>query len=688
MYLGVADVIGPDGDPCDHIVMMRRMPADRRLSLCVTRGDDVDDAVRQVARDLASLHDTKPTDRAWSHVGSTDYIAELWRQCFTQLERGRDSLFHGQQLDRAEALVRRYLGGRDDLFEQRIAAGRIRDGHGDLQADDIFVLPDGPRILDCIEFSDELRWGDVLNDVAFLAMDLERLGAPAMAARLLAWHREFSADTWPESLAHHFVAYRAAVRAKVTSIRHEQGESHAADLVRSLLGLAVDHLERGRVRLVLIGGLPGTGKSTLAAALADRLRVVVLRTDELRAGHAEHGGAYGQGRYAPTAVAKNYRVLLDQAAPVLRSRRIGRAGRIMEPQRLALAGCRAREGTRSATSSSSIAWHRPRSRTLGSRNVLDADPIHPRRPSWSPRRWRRASTNGQRRRSSTRIGQSTRQWPKPCVCSVLPHHHCRAQRVRQAAMADRPEQQVTEAGEASRTDDESLGRMSGLDQAYRGRSLTTFAFTGHGCSAWHRGHVRVQHLRRPRRTRVERSISLDVMLVEKAPCQYRGQFCRPAVGFGPRPSQRLGGMVRAVHADHDPAPVPRPLSGTTATGDLAWYATHCLRPDQLVGKAAHPAPAHDHELGPLRRFDQCGGRETVHLGSLDRECVRKVRPDGIELTIDQLQRRLARVSGFDESRVVFLGRHLRLAPCVEHLQRQVEKLCFGQRPPKRGPSSR
>ena len=73
------------------------------------------------------------------------------------------------------------------------------------------------------------------------------------------------------------------------------------------------------MRLVLIGGLPGTGKSTLAAALADRLPVVVLRTDELRAGHAEQGGAYGQGRYAPTAVAENYRVLLDQAAPLLRS---------------------------------------------------------------------------------------------------------------------------------------------------------------------------------------------------------------------------------------------------------------------------------------------------------------------------------------------------------------------------------
>jgi aminoglycoside phosphotransferase family enzyme/predicted kinase len=318
VYLGVANVIGPDGEPCDHIVVMRRMPDDTRLSACVEHGEDVDDAVRQVARDLAALHDANPTDPAWSHVGSTEYVGELWRECFEQLERGRRSLFDTAVLDRVEDLLHRYLEGRNGLFEHRIGSGRIRDGHGDLQADDIFVLPDGPRILDCIEFSDELRWGDVLNDVAFLAMDLERLGAPELGGRLLLWHREFSADTWPESLAHHYIAHRAVVRAKVASIRFEQGESHAADLARGLLGLALDHLERGRVRLVLVGGLPGTGKSRLAAALADRLPVIVLRSDELRPGPAEAGTAYGEGRYTATAVADNYRSLLEHAERLLR----------------------------------------------------------------------------------------------------------------------------------------------------------------------------------------------------------------------------------------------------------------------------------------------------------------------------------------------------------------------------------
>ena len=73
------------------------------------------------------------------------------------------------------------------------------------------------------------------------------------------------------------------------------------------------------MQLVLVGGLPGTGKSTLAAALAERLPVVVLRTDELRAGPPGQGGSYGQGRYTPDSIAANYRTLVDHAARLLRS---------------------------------------------------------------------------------------------------------------------------------------------------------------------------------------------------------------------------------------------------------------------------------------------------------------------------------------------------------------------------------
>ena len=113
-----------------------------------------------------------------------------------------------------ERLALRYLAGRETLFAGRIAAGLIRDGHGDLLADDVFVLPDGPRALDCLEFDDRLRYVDGLDDAAFLAMDLERLGAAELGRAFLDWYVEFAGAQRVPSLEHHYIAYRAFVRAK------------------------------------------------------------------------------------------------------------------------------------------------------------------------------------------------------------------------------------------------------------------------------------------------------------------------------------------------------------------------------------------------------------------------------------------------------------------------------------------
>src|ERR1039458_6669907 len=99
--------------------------------------------------------------------------------------------------------------GREALLSERIALGRVCDGHGDLQAEDIFCLDDGVRILDCVEFSDALRHCDVGADVAFLAMDLERLGRSRGAIEFLATYKALAVDHFPDSLALHYCASRA-----------------------------------------------------------------------------------------------------------------------------------------------------------------------------------------------------------------------------------------------------------------------------------------------------------------------------------------------------------------------------------------------------------------------------------------------------------------------------------------------
>jgi aminoglycoside phosphotransferase family enzyme/predicted kinase len=323
VYLGVAEVLGFDGLPCDYLVVMRRMPDERRLSTLVRRHEPVDGCVREVARDIAAFHSRADTSAVIGAAGSVDSVRANWESNFATMQPFVRSILAADVATTIEELARRYLDGRGRLFADRIAHAKVRDGHGDLLADDIFCLDDGPRILDCIEFDDRLRYGDVLGDVAFLAMDLERVGAADLGVRFLASYREFAGENYPETLAQHYIAYRAHVRAKVACLRASQGDIGARDQAGQLLQMAHDHLKRGRVVLALVGGLPGTGKSTLAQGLSDRLGWTVLRSDEVRkdlAGLAHTGRPpeeFGEGLYDERATAVTYDALLERARSLL-----------------------------------------------------------------------------------------------------------------------------------------------------------------------------------------------------------------------------------------------------------------------------------------------------------------------------------------------------------------------------------
>ncbi len=331
VYLGTADVV-EHGEVVDRLLVMRRLPPNRKLSNLVS-GPGRDDQIRLVAREVARFHSTLPplagpdaaTDRCTvADVAGPDGLARNWEDNLATMAPYVGSVLRAADVAETEALFRRYLGGRRHLLDQRIAHGLVRDGHGDLTAEDIFCLDDGgPRILDCLAFDRRLRIGDVLLDVAFLAMDLERLAGPAASQKLMAWYGEFSGEHHPASLAHHYVAYRAHVRAKVACLGHEQGQPGAAQLARTYHDLCLRHLRLSALRLVLVGGGPGTGKTTLAGRLSEELRWPVLGSDELRkdlTGHTHTerlSSPVDQGIYRPEITEQTYRTLLAQAEVLL-----------------------------------------------------------------------------------------------------------------------------------------------------------------------------------------------------------------------------------------------------------------------------------------------------------------------------------------------------------------------------------
>jgi len=323
VYLGVVDVVDQQGRTIDHLVEMVRLPDDRRLATQIRQDTDVGPCLRALARKMAAFHQSASTSDAIASAWDWQSVRAKWRENFTEMTR-----FVGDPLDpdvfaRVRASADRYLEGRSPLFDSRVAEGRISDGHGDLLAEDIFCLDDGPRVLDCIEFDDRLRYGDVLADVTFLAMDLERLHADDEARSFLDWYREFSGDTYPQTLSDHYIAYRALIRCKVACIKHEQGDATKRREATELLDLADAHLESARVRLVLVGGLPGTGKSTLAAGLSDATGWTVLRSDEVRkdlAGLAHKPSAhesFGHGIYSSEMTDQTYEELIRRARRLL-----------------------------------------------------------------------------------------------------------------------------------------------------------------------------------------------------------------------------------------------------------------------------------------------------------------------------------------------------------------------------------
>ena len=341
IYLGVVPIVRANGGygigtpgqmhaAEEFAVKMRRLDEGRMLDVLAKNGTATPAMMRAVAKHIAQFHAHTPAKCGWRY-GSA---AAVWQRVIGDLvsyEQFIDYTVSRRELAEIETFCRTFITTRWNALNQRASEGRVRDCHGDLRAEQI-CMDRELNIFDCLEFSERLRYGDVASEVGFLAMDLDRLGAPRLAQEFVAAYAEISRDDGLAAMLPLYKCYRASIRAMVESLRSIQPEiaEHervaAKTVAESYFALAHRYATLARPALIAVCGLSGTGKSTLARSLRDRIGFEIVNSDVTRKQIAEHSAnsephAYNEGIYAAEFTRKTYAAMLREAAAILDSGR-------------------------------------------------------------------------------------------------------------------------------------------------------------------------------------------------------------------------------------------------------------------------------------------------------------------------------------------------------------------------------
>jgi aminoglycoside phosphotransferase family enzyme/predicted kinase len=332
--------LGGAGPALDHVVAMRRLPADGMLPQLLATNRVPGESIDELARVVAAFHAAAPTGPDVAAFADPDVLRRRWDEETATVRPLVGRLFRAEDHEVVADFGPRFVRSHETLLRARQQAGRIREGHGDLHAGNVCIvatplpaaaglpgLPAGVYPFDCIEFSRALRCGDVAAEVAFLAMDLEGRERPDLARRFVDGYVAASGDPLVPVLLPFYAAYRALVRAKVDALKSDEAEVDAAERVaagassRRHLALAARFAwQAAGVAVIAVCGLSGTGKSTLAVELAAATGFAPISTDELRrrsGAPSRPGASYASGLYAREARAAVYADVCAEADRLL-----------------------------------------------------------------------------------------------------------------------------------------------------------------------------------------------------------------------------------------------------------------------------------------------------------------------------------------------------------------------------------
>lgn len=336
IYLGVLPLYGtaeaprwsPPGDPIEYVVQMVRFDETRQMDRMLAEGLLTSMHIDALAETVASFHETLAERAINSVYGAPETIRHAVEDNFLQIRqwhppeacRNAFSAIASWSTETYRGLIERFL--------DRNRTGKIRECHGDLHLKNLAWIAGKPLVFDCIEFDPYLRWIDVINDCAFLTMDLGFQHAFAFAQRFLDGYLERTGDFEGLALLRFYMVYRVMVRAKVRLIRARQ-EMGGGDAEASMqefcryIAYASTLIQPASRGVILTFGPSASGKSRTARSLIERLPAFRIRSDVERKrlfGIASHSGAaagFGEGIYSPDATRLTYDRLVSLSETIL-----------------------------------------------------------------------------------------------------------------------------------------------------------------------------------------------------------------------------------------------------------------------------------------------------------------------------------------------------------------------------------
>jgi aminoglycoside phosphotransferase family enzyme/predicted kinase len=289
LYLDVVPIGGSFDAPIvgrlpaiEYAVRMRRFAAANEFDHLLECGELTPQHMDSLAALLAAFHDSLPPPGAESEFGTPAAIRAAAMQNFAQLQSLLTQQSERPAVDAVRVASESAYSACEHSFAERREQGFVRECHGDLHLGNIVLIGGQPVPFDGIEFNPDLRWIDVMDEVAFPVMDLLHKKRPDLAWRFLNAYLEASGDYAGLSVLRFYLAYRAMVRAKVSAIRAFQPtRARAGGLAacQSYVALAGACLAAPNPALIITHGLPGSGKSTFARVTAEKFAAIRIRSD-------------------------------------------------------------------------------------------------------------------------------------------------------------------------------------------------------------------------------------------------------------------------------------------------------------------------------------------------------------------------------------------------------------------------